>query len=249
MPKFDLVLNAPLMNAAGSMGFSLDPHCPIDTSLFGAFVTNPISIRRRIPAHPPRLMEFPGGLLLHTGYPNQGLKSTIRQHGSRWLRSALPVVVHLLAENPTDLNRMVALLESLEGVLGIELGLPPDADVSLATDLVYAALGELPVIARLPMERALQLAPALADFDLAAISLGPPRGALPTSDGALVHGRLYGPAVFPHALAAVENLVSTGLPVIAAGGIQSTKDAKTMLAAGAIAVQLDILLWRTTYQV
>jgi len=99
------------------------------------------------------------------------------------------------------------------------------------------------------MERALQLAPALADFDLAAISLGPPRGALPGLDGALVHGRLYGPAVFPNALAVVEDLVAVGLPVIAAGGIQSTEDAESMLAAGAIAVQLDILLWRTTYQV
>ena len=73
----------------------------------------------------------------------------------------MPVLVHLLVQNPEEVSRMVERLESLDGVMGIELGLPPGADKDLAADLVNAAVGELPVIARLPFEHSSQLAPAL----------------------------------------------------------------------------------------
>ena len=55
MPKFDLDLKTPIMNAAGSLGFVLDPNAPIDLSQMGAFVTNPISLSKRTPARGPRL--------------------------------------------------------------------------------------------------------------------------------------------------------------------------------------------------
>ena len=91
MPKFDLALNTPIMNAAGSLGFALDPNVPIDISHLGAFVTNPISIRKRTPARGPRLLEFPGGFLLHSGYPNPGLDSIIRRFAStEHLKNSLP---------------------------------------------------------------------------------------------------------------------------------------------------------------
>ena len=244
MPKFDFALKTPIMNAAGSFGFALDPNAPINISQLGAFVTNPISLRKRTPARGPRLVEFSGGILLHTGYPNPGLSHTIRQYASHWGRSSLPILVHLLVQSPTEVSRMVERLEGLDGVMGIELGLPPDSDPGIAADLVNAAIGELPVIARLPLDHACELAPALADFDLAAISLSPPRGALPGPNGELVHGRIYGPAVFPLALAAVEKLVETGLPIIGAGGVYNSQDAEAMLAAGAFAIQLDTTLWR-----
>ena len=248
MPKFDLALNTPIMNAAGSLGFALDTNAPVDISQFGAFVTNPISMRKRTPARGPRLMEIPGGFLLHTGYPNPGLGSAIRHYASHWRRSLLPVIVHLLVQNPAEVSRMVERLESLDSVMGVELGLPPGIDAGLATELVNAAIGELPVIARLPLENARELAPALVDFDLAAISLSPPRGALPGPQGEIVHGRIYGPAVFPLALATVEKLVETGLPIIAAGGIYHQQDIDAMFAAGAFAVQLDTTLWSGNFQ-
>lgn len=248
MPKFDLDLKTPIMNAAGSMGFALDTSAPINSSQLGAFVTNPISIRKRTPAHGTRLVEFSGGFLLHTGFPNPGLDRCIRQFAPRWRRCPLPVLVHLLVQSPSEVSRMVEQLEALGSVTGIELGLPPDSDPGIAADLVIAAIGELPVIVRLPLDNASELAPVLADFDLAAISLSPPRGALPGPDGGLVHGRIYGPAVFPMALAAVEELVETGIPIIGAGGVYNSQDAEAMLAAGALAVQLDTTLWRGNFK-
>lgn len=84
---------------------------------------------------------------------------------------------------------------------------------------------------------------AAGNYSVAAFSLAPPRGALAVSGG-LRHGRLYGPAVFPLALAALHALRPFGLPVIAGGGVYHRWQAEAMLSAGALAVQLDAVLWR-----
>ena len=246
--KYELPFRSPLLNAAGSLGFAPDPHTSLDLSRLGAFVTNPVSSQPRRPAGGPRFLPFPGGFLLHTGHPNPGLSAVIRRCGERWGRAGLPVIVHLLAQSANELSSMLRRLEAIEGVAGIELGLPPDMETRATCALAQAAVGELPVIVRLPMERAAELAPALAaqanQTTLAAVSLAPPRGVLPDPDGILVTGRLYGPAIFPLALAALTAVLPTGLPVIGGGGVYTSQQAQAMLAAGAIAVQMDTILWR-----
>jgi dihydroorotate dehydrogenase (NAD+) catalytic subunit len=243
MPKYDLSLSTPLMNAAGSLGFAPEKRSTIDISHLGAFVTNPVSRKKRTPARGYRLVNFPGGFLLHTGYPNPGLNEVIRRHAIQWRHSPLPVVVHLLAESDIGVSEMVQQLESVEGVMAIELGIPPDADVITVSDLAQAAVGELPVIVRIPLARAVELARAVVNTGISAVSLGPPRGALPGPDGKIVRGRLYGPSVFPLALGTVQRLLETGAPVIGAGGIYHPQDAEVLLESGAIGVQLDAVLW------
>jgi dihydroorotate dehydrogenase (NAD+) catalytic subunit len=54
---------------------------------------------------------------------------------------------------------------------------------------------------------------------------------------------LYGPAILPLALAAVRTLRRQPLPVIAGGGVYRKEDGEALLAAGALAVQLDSVLW------
>ncbi len=58
-----------------------------------------------------------------------------------------------------------------------------------------------------------------------------------------MHGRLFGPAVFPIALASLQEVVKTGVPVIAAGGVYEPWQVKAFLEVGASAVQLDTVLW------
>lgn len=248
MPKFDLTMRHPLMNAAGTLGFAPDPHGPVDLARLGAFVTNPVSLAPRSPAGGDRLLNFPGGFLIHTGYPNLGLKSVLRRYAGQWARSPLPVLVHLLVQDVAGVSTMVRSLEGVEGVMGIELGLPPRVTLQAANEFIQAALGELPVVIRLPLEQVAELAPLLLESGASAASLAPPRGALPTSAGsslpAISHGRLYGPAIFPQALAAVQFLTATGIPAIGAGGIYHEKQVEAMLAAGAQFVQLDAVLWR-----
>ena len=248
MSKFDLTLNHPVMNAAGTLGFAPHPHGPVDLARLGAFVTNPVSLAPRTPAAGSRLLNFPGGFLLHTGYPNPGLKRVLRRYARQWARSPVPVLVHLLVQDLTEISSMVRDLESVEGVSGIELGLPPQVTVQVASELVQAALGELPVVVRIPMEQVFELAPMIIEYGVTAASLAPPRGALPTPAGENVsmisHGRLYGPSVFPLALAAVRILAATGVSTIGAGGIYHPEQIEAMLAAGAQGVQLDTVLWR-----
>jgi dihydroorotate dehydrogenase (NAD+) catalytic subunit len=244
MPKYDLSFSKPLMNSAGTLGFTPDSRSPLDLSRLGTFVTNPISLGKRTPARGQRYQPFPGGFLLHTGYPNPGLRAAIRRYQERWARSNLPIIVHLLGENVNELPGMVRQLESLEGVIGIELGLPKEIDNQVVRDFCAAALGELPVIVRLPFEKAVGTASAAIQSGAAAVSLSAPRGAFPARAGNTLQGRLYGPALFPQALAIVKEIAQAGLPVIGAGGLYSLEQCNAMLSAGALAVQLDSLLWR-----
>jgi len=249
MSKIELYLDNPIMNAAGSLGFFPDPKGRIDISSFGAFVTNPISWSPRKPARGTRTIPFPGGFLLHTGYPNPGLKAVIQRQSRRWARSPLPVIVNLLAQEVGTLRRMVQKLEGVEGVIGVEIMLPLDADPALVYEMIRAAVGELAVIVRLPVERVVgenensPFLDAIIGNEINAISLAPPRGALPDDEGVLVSGRLYGPGIFPQALHGTKRLSSVGVPIFAGGGVYSQKDVKILLDAGAAAVQLDTALW------
>jgi len=244
MAKHDLAFDPPIMNAAGSLGFFPDLHGPIDWGRLGAFVTNPVSLTPRTPAHGSRFQAYPGGFLLHTGYPNPGMSQVLRRHAGHWSRSPLPVIVHLLARDAVEVSKMARRLETMEGVSGLEVGVVSDASAEMVVALTQAASGELPVIMQLPMERSIELASAAIQAGAVAVSLAPPRGIIPTQDGELVQGRLYGPAILPLALRMVHELTQLGIPTIGAGGIYTQEHKKAMLTAGALAVQLDGLLWR-----
>lgn len=242
--KYSLEFERPLMNAAGSLGFAPDRRNLPELESLGAFVTNPLSLGRRVPASNRRFLSFPGGFLLHSGYPNPGLREAIRRHSQHWARQPLPVWVHLLAQSAGELQSMLKMLEGRAGVAGVEVGLAAGVDLGEAQAMIAAATGELPVIVRLPLERALELAILVMKAGASAVSLGAPRGALPTPEGKIASGRVYGPAVFPLALEMVKSLAGMGVPVIGAGGVYQPADVEAMLAAGAIAVQIDVALWR-----
>lgn len=242
MPKQDLAFKKPLMNEAGTLGFAPDPRAPIDWNAFGAFITNPVSMRPRLAATRPCVIEYPGGFLLHTGLPNPGFRRVLQEHGRAWARSQLPVIVHLMADRPEETRDMVRALEGRENILAVELGFAP----LLADDLVFLAVemsaGELPLIIKLPPDQLLRLGPRLLELGAAAVSIGAPHGSLP-AEGTFVGGRLYGPALYPASLDLVRAAARIGIPVIGSEGVFSSASTTSMLAAGALAVQLDAVLW------
>lgn len=244
MDKVSLLLEKPLLNAAGTLGFAPDRASPVDLTRLGAFITNPVSLEPRTAAHGVRLIEYPGGFLLHTGYPNPGLRAVLRRYAARWRQLPIPLLVHLLARTPEEVYRAVLELEKVDGVTGFEIGLPPGCTREQAVALFKAARGERAVILRLPFENAQELGAALLAAGSPTISLGPPRGILPGPAGKLVSGRLYGPAVFPLMLPVVRSLAEMGFEVIGGGGVYMAEQVAVMLASGASAVQLDTVLWR-----
>jgi dihydroorotate dehydrogenase (NAD+) catalytic subunit len=146
---------------------------------------------------------------------------------------------------------MVQRLENIENIAAVELGFAPQ----LADDILLLALemslGELPLIVSLPWEQVLTLGPRLVQAGAAALSLAAPRGALPSNTDllnndhwSLTTGRLYGPSIFPQALGIVRDAARLGLPMIGGGGVYSHENVQAMLAAGALAVQIDSVLWR-----
>jgi dihydroorotate dehydrogenase (NAD+) catalytic subunit len=252
----DLDLRSPWLNAAGFLGFAPPARKAEGEPAFmgearqtefplGAFITNPVSDGRRTPAEGRIFLPFEGGFLLHTGLPNPGLSHVLAAHAQRWRRSPVPVWVHLIGDVPQDIDRMVRKLEDREYVSTIELGISPRAAPEQALDLVTAAVGELPVVVSIPLGRVneawLEKLPGLG---VRAISLSAAYGTLPGCEGRLVSGRIYGPAIFPLALNAVRSLKWLGLPVIAGGGVFRKQDGEAMLSAGAVAVQLDAVLWQ-----
>ena len=256
--KRDLYFSKSLMNATGSLGFAPDFRSLQDfgsLNTFGAFVTNPFSLRPRRPTAQPALIEYPGGFLLHTGLPNPGLRSGIRKYASKWDKSSLPIIVHLMADRPEETKNMVRMLEEIENVMAVELGFAP----LLADDIILLTLemclGELPLIFSLPVEQVLSLGARLMDEGAQAISISAPRGALnsplPGGEGVgvreIITGRLLGPSLFPQSLDTVKNAAKLGIPIIGAGGVWTKENADTMLSVGALAVQVDATLWNPAF--
>src|SRR6478672_11384945 len=241
--KRDLYFSKPLMNAAGSLGFAPDLRAGVNLESFGAFVTNPLSLRPRRPAAKPEMMEYAGGFLLHTGLPNPGFNAGLKKYAAKWSRSDLPIIVHLMADRPEETQRMVRALETQENVMAAELGFAP----LLANDIILLTLemclGELPLIFSLPVEQVLNLGPRLIQEGAQAISIAVPRGALPSEHSPLITGRIYGPSLFPRTLEIVYSAAKLGLPIIGAGGVWTKENADTMLSVGALAVQVDAALW------
>ncbi len=233
------------MNAAGFLGFAPPAEASWLPAAPVAFVTNPISYSQRAPAAERGCSAYPGGFILHTGWPNPGFSKVTELYASRWAHASLPVWVRLLADRLHEVDRMVRALEEIDGVAAIEISLPPAADSDLKLQLVEAALGELPLVLCVPLDQAAASWVGQAvQAGISAICLSAPRGVIPDSGGGFIRGRMMGPGIFPLALQTVSCLRGYEIPLIAGCGVYAQKDLESLLAAGAAAVQLDAVLWR-----
>ena len=246
--KVGLTLANPVLIAAGCGGYGHLYRALVDLSSFGALVTNPITLRPRRGTPQPRLAESTAGFVLDTGNQNPGVRKVIRQYRKIWLASRFPIIAHLPADEPDDLRRTAQALAGTEAVAAIELGLPPQTTYRDLTDWLRAVRTGcmLPLLLKLPLGAAVELAEVAAEAGADALVVGmPPLGtAWSQTGGTTVAGYMYGPAL--HSLALRDVDVIKGLvdaPLIAVGGIHTLADAQAFLAAGAVAVQIDSLLW------
>lgn len=241
--KRGLTLANPALNAAGVLGFSGEYRGLVDFARLGAFVTNPLTMTPRSPAHGPNAAPLPEGVLIHTGLPNPGVTTALRRWGREWTRLGCPVLVHLAATTPAEVARAVERLERAEGVAGIELGLRDDTEPGDAARAVRAARGGPPLIVRVPLARAAEIGRAAVEAGADALTVAaPPRVTLALAESTLT-GRVYRPENLAATLTAIESLRDIGVPLIGAGGIFSVDDARALLAAGAAAVQVDAAVW------
>mgnify|MGYP001561059790 FL=1 len=247
--KIGLPLASPLIAGGGAFGFA-DEYASLagETrfSRFGAFVTNPLTLRPRSPAKEQHVIPFPGGALIHTGLPNPGLSAAIRDYEHKWERLGCPVFVHVAATTSGEVAACMEKLERVESVAGIEIGFRDDESLAEAETMVRAAVqfARQPIIVSLPQARALAFARMAEKVGAQVVTAtAPPRGTM-YHNGEWASGRLYGPALLPQALSLIRELkTQTALPIIGAGGVHTKDDVEAMLAAGATAVMVDSVAW------
>ncbi|HEY4691036.1 MAG TPA: hypothetical protein VIK33_17125 [Anaerolineae bacterium] len=245
--KTGLSLKSPIMPASGSAGFAAEYAALIDWSRWGAFVTNPVTARPRPPAGEPVTIDLGAAVLMHAGIPNPGVRAVIDDSRSAWKRMGVPVIVHVAGTTPDDVAECVVRLAIIDEVHAVELGVRDEEDEGAIAALIGAAIeaSEKPVLVRLPFERAAEFAATCVDAGAKALVVAaPPRGTLLHGDG-FVSGRIYGRGVLPLALRAVREVHAlVDAPIVASGGVHAVEDARAMLSAGAVAVQVDALIWR-----
>jgi dihydroorotate dehydrogenase (NAD+) catalytic subunit len=245
--KNSLIVETPVMPAAGVFGFGEQYRDLIDFDKLGAIVTNPVTYAPWSPATGTRVVPLDSGVLVHTGLPNPGLSKVLGLHRATWERLPVPVIVHVVSTPLDEVRRCIHKLEEEESVAGIELGLNDDISIADAQSAVRAAAdrADKPLLVRLPFGATIELATAVVDAGAGGLVVcAPPRGTARDSAGRLVAGRLYGPVVKPLVLRMVGQMARrVDVPVIGAGGIHSPQDARDYLEAGAVAVQVDSVTW------
>lgn len=246
--KSMLTINTPVMPASGTFGYGNAYRDLVSIEKLGAIVTNPITYEPWSPATGTRVVPLDAGVLVHTGLPNPGLSKTITKYRDLWSLLPVPVILHLVATMPDQVIAAAERIDHEDMIAAVELGLSDDISRRDAAQLTRAAVdrSEKPILVRLPLGDAYEIAAAVADAGAAALVVAaPPRGtARDPSSGRLVSGRVYGPLVKPIVLRTVGQLMRRiNVPIIGAGGIHSTQDARDYLEAGARAVQVDTVTW------
>jgi dihydroorotate dehydrogenase (NAD+) catalytic subunit len=247
MPKQDLAFRSRIINAAGMLGFTPDPRKIPGYDLLGAFVTNPVSLLPRSPASERCSIPYMGGVLLHSGFPNPGLAKIIGKYSRQWGISSIPIILHLMVSDDLEMEKILRILEPVEGITGLELSFEQGFEPQKIARLLQDALTEWPVIAQLYMEQMCSVLPLLENAELSAVSISPKRGKLSTQvvsgEKRLVSGRLYGTSLYAQAMTDLEQALAYKVPVIASGGVTTLEQVEQLIQAGAYAVQIDTVLW------
>lgn len=250
---YSLELATPVLAAAGCLGYGVEVARQLGlaqrdaTHGLGALVTRTTTARAR--RGRPALAETPAGLLYLGGEQNPGMRAVRQRFAPAWASWELKVIVSVAADSPEALAELLADLDMVEGVAGVELPLAAHGALrpADAAPLVRAARAAtpLPLIVKLPgaAPDLPELARAAADAGADALALidGLP-GAAPGPAG-LTHGLLCGPALRPVALRAVaEVAAAVSLPLVGIGGVAGPADARALRDAGATAVALGSTL-------
>jgi dihydroorotate dehydrogenase (NAD+) catalytic subunit len=249
-----LALSSPVLTAAGCAGPELAAYC--DLTSLGAMVTRTVTLDPRAGAPMPRLVETPGGVLHATGWQNPGLEGFLATELPWYAQRQVRTVVSIGGGSLGEYAELARRMGTAPGVAAVEVHLTA-TDASETGKVVHVVRRDLPsaipVLAKLgPGPDAVALARAAVDngADVLVVTQGYPGLAIdpvslrPTlkSDAAL----LSGPAAHPLALRNVWDLhrALPDTPLVGVGGIRTGVDALSMLAAGAVAIEVGSALFR-----
>jgi len=245
----------PILLAAGTAGFGRELAGTVDLDSLGGLVTKSVSPEPRAGNAPPRVAEFPGGMLNSIGLANPGLDAVERDE-LPWLATHLRrarVLVSVVGNTVDDYETVIARLTDHPVVSAFELNLScPNtarggehfgANDEVLADLVgrCRAAARRPLIAKLAptlpdIGRTAQIARDAGADGFAVVNTMP--GTLYRDGGTPVlgagSGGVSGPPLLPVGVLATRRVRdATALPVIGVGGVRSAGDVRAYLTAGA----------------
>jgi dihydroorotate dehydrogenase (NAD+) catalytic subunit len=223
---------------------------------FSAYVSKTVTLRPRQGNPPPRLWELAGGMINSIGLPNKGLAGYLEHDLPVLARLPVPLIVNVMGFSAAEVGELVSAFSERPEVSALELNVScPNVKTGL---LIGADPGELaalmahvrpltakPLIVKLTpnatdvtaVGRAAQAGGADAVSlinTLKGMALDP-RSGEPWLGG--ITGGVSGPAVRAVALAQTHALAQElTIPIIGMGGVQSGRDARDMIRAGAALV-------------
>lgn len=208
------------------------------TDALGAVTTRTATLHTRRGTSP-RFAATPAGLVV-SDLPTAGIRTLLKEERQRWERSSLPMIVSIQGD-VGECAAMAAMLENVEGVAGLLI--TAEADPAVVVAATRRATPR-PILALLPLSDGIAAAAGKvvgAGADTLVV-VGPPRAT--GVAGEPVEGFWLGPTVLPLTLQALVDLRETvEVPIIALGGIATTRCAKVALEAGATAVMVDAARW------
>ena len=247
----------PVLLASGTAGFGRELDGVLCLERLGGIVTKAVSRDPRAGNAPPRVAEFPGGMLNSVGLANPGFEA-VRRDQLPWLIERLRkarVLVNVVGFTVEEYAEVVAGLDGVDGITAFELnlscpntsagGIEFGADAGCVDRIVRRcrARTRIPLVAK--------LSPVLPDIPgIAAVACDAGADGITvvnTFPGLLYHGAgparlgngfggVSGPALLPIGVLAAARVVErTGgsVPVIGVGGVRSADDVRQYLRVGA----------------
>jgi len=255
-----LSLRNPVMNASGTFG-AHDYSEYIDFSRIGAIVPKSITLNPRAGNATPRITEVFGGVINAVGIQNTGVQDFVKNKLPEMVGLKAPIIVSLSNTAVKDFETSVHILEDAEGISAYEINIScpniekdgsafgfSETDTAAVVCSVRKAMRtNRPVIVKLSpnVTDIVQIARAASEAGADALTIAN------TYLGMVVDlntrkpvlgnklGGVSGAAIKPLTMRRVYSVCKAlKIPVIAAGGICSAKDALEYLMVGAKAVQV-----------
>lgn len=235
--KIGLPIAIPLMPAAGFWGYGQSHSTIIQPNLWGAVVTNPITLR------PLKIFSSPYEIedSIITPHPpgNAGVKKVIRENKKAWCANPVPIIAHLTADAPNDIFRTARALDSTGCIAGFEIGFTAQDTPADITAVLRAVMRgtELPVLAKIPAVDGTDSAAAALDAGADALTLD----MHPPTDDGLFFGRGMVVPSIPVIQATRKKFPE--VPLVVSCSLHTASEVYLLLDAGATAVQLDTILF------
>lgn len=256
-----LELKTPIIPASGCFGFGQEYAKYYDLNKLGSIMIKATTQHPRFGNPTPRVAETPSGMLNAIGLQNPGVEVVLTEK-LPWLAEHfpdLPIIANVAGFSNDEYAYVSEKISQAPNVKAIELNIScPNVDhgnagllIGQVPELAYAAVKASVENSAVPVY--VKLTPSVADITTVAKAveeagatgftmintLVGTRYDLKTRQPIIANGQggMSGPAVFPVALKLIRQVaLSTALPIIGMGGVDSAEAAIEMMIAGASAI-------------